>query len=48
MVVTPDEKDSETGTGLRAHSTSPGTTVLTEPDNSDGWIATDLTVDVER
>jgi len=34
--------------GLRAHSTSPERTVFTEPDNSDGWIATDYTVDVER
>ena len=34
--------------GLKAHSTSPDRTVFTEPDNSDGWIATDHTVDVER
>ncbi len=34
--------------GLRAHSTSPDRTVFTEPDNSDGWIATDYTVDVDR
>lgn len=34
--------------GLRAHATSPGKTVFTEPDNNDGWIATDVTVDVER
>lgn len=33
---------------LRAHATSPGRTVFTEPDNSDGWIATDYTVEVER
>jgi len=33
---------------LRAHSTSPDRTVFTEPDNSNGWIATDYTVDVER
>jgi hypothetical protein len=34
--------------GLRAHHTSPERTVFTEPDNRDGWIATDLTVAVER
>lgn len=28
--------------------TSPGKTVFTVRDNPDGWIATDLTVDVER
>ncbi|CAI49919.1 uncharacterized protein NP_3656A [Natronomonas pharaonis DSM 2160] len=33
---------------LRAHSTSPEKTVFTEPGNSDGWIATDYTVDVRR
>lgn len=26
----------------------PNRTVFTEDDNSDGWISTDLTVDVER
>lgn len=42
-------RDGDEGdVGLRAHSTSPGRTVFTEPDNCDGWIATDLTVDVER
>ena len=33
---------------LRAHSTSPDRTVFTEPNNNDGWIATDHTVDVKR
>lgn len=46
MAATPDEHDP--ATGLRAHSTSPEKTVFTEPNNSDGWIATDLTVPVER
>lgn len=46
MAATPDEHGS--GTGLRAHATTPERTVFTEPDNSDGWIATDLTVAVER
>lgn len=46
MAATPDE--DVTTSALRAHSTSPDRTVFTEPGNSDGWIATDLTVDVER
>lgn len=46
MAATPEEHDR--GRKLRAHSTSPDRTVFTEPDNSDGWIATDYTVDVER
>lgn len=33
---------------LRAHSTSPEKTVFTEPDNTDGWLATDYTVAVDR
>ncbi|MES3518466.1 MAG: hypothetical protein PPP58_12465 [Natronomonas sp.] len=33
---------------LRAHSTCPETTVFTEPGNSDGWIATNYTIDIER
>lgn len=46
MAATPEEYDSETG--LRAHSTSPEKTVFTEPNNSDGWLATDFTVEVRR
>lgn len=46
MAATPEEHDRDRK--LRAHSTSPDRTVFTEPDNSDGWIATDYTVDVER
>lgn len=45
MAATREEDESTTG--LRVHSTSPEKTVFTEPDNSDGWIATDYTVDVE-
>jgi hypothetical protein len=41
-------EEDEEAVGLRAHSTSPERTVFTEPNNSDGWIATDLTVDVDR
>jgi hypothetical protein len=40
--------ETETAVGLRAHSTSPHRTVFTEPKNSDGWISTDLTVEVRR
>jgi hypothetical protein len=46
MAATPERQ--EPPAGLRVHSTSPDRTVFTEPDNSDGWIATDLTVAVER
>lgn len=45
MAVT---SDADEPAGLRAHTTSPERTVFTEPDNEDGWIATDLTVDVRR
>lgn len=41
-------KNDEASVTLRAHSTSPKRTVFTEPDNNDGWISTDLTVDVRR
>jgi hypothetical protein len=34
--------------GLRVHATTPHRTVFTEPENSDGWIATDLTVEIRR
>ena len=46
MAATPDEQDP--APGLRAHSSSPEKTVFTEPNNTDGWIATDLTLPVER
>ena len=46
MEVMPEEH--EPTVGLRAHATSPERTVFTEPDNRDGWIATDVTVTVER
>lgn len=45
--TSPPEPDDES-VGLQAHSTSPDRTVFTEPGNSDGWLATDHTVDVER
>lgn len=33
---------------IAAHESCPGRVVFTEEGNSDGWIATDLTVEVER
>lgn len=41
-------RQDEGAAGLRVHATSPEKTVFTEPDNSEGWIATDYTVDVTR
>ncbi|MCT9096805.1 hypothetical protein [Haloarchaeobius sp. HME9146] len=32
---------------VRANETSPGRVVFCEHDNSDGWIATDFTVDAD-
>lgn len=46
MAAPPEE--GEAIVGLRAHSTSPEKTVFTEPDNSNGWIATDFTVEIKR
>ncbi|WP_162991503.1 hypothetical protein [Halostella salina] len=40
--------DTEEETLVTACETRPGRTVFTEADNSDAWIATDLTVDLER
>jgi hypothetical protein len=33
---------------VATHETCPGRTVFTEDGNTDAWIATDLTVDLER
>ncbi|CCQ36873.1 uncharacterized protein Nmlp_2719 [Natronomonas moolapensis 8.8.11] len=44
----PVTADTDEQIRLRVHATSPDRSVFTEPDNSDGWIATDLTVDVQR
>lgn len=46
MAATPEQ--DERPAGLRVRSTSPEKAVFTEPDNCDGWIATDYTVDVVR
>jgi hypothetical protein len=44
---TPAETDAETDTPtLTFHETRPGRNVLTEEGNSDGWIASDMTVEV--
>ena len=41
--------DTETDApALSLHETRPGRNVLTEDGNTDGWIASDLTVDVPR
>lgn len=36
------------GAHVTAHRSSPSKTVFTETNNSDGWIATDCTVSLER
>lgn len=35
-------------TTVTAHDCSPERTVFTEHDNTDGWIATDMTVQLDR
>jgi hypothetical protein len=40
-----DEREVPT---LSRHETRPGRTVLAEEDNVDGWISSDVTVDVRR
>lgn len=47
MAAAPEE-DEEAVAELRSHATSPEKTVFTEPGNSDGWIATDYTVEARR
>lgn len=47
----PDDPEPTTATEttlVAAHETCPGRTVFTERENSDAWIATDLTVELER
>lgn len=41
-------QDGDEDRPITAHCTSPGRTVFTESNNSDGWIATDYVVDLER
>ncbi len=42
------EGDGPTATAVTSHETRPGRLVFTERGNCDGWIATDLVVNVER
>ncbi|MFC4544690.1 hypothetical protein ACFO5R_22410 [Halosolutus amylolyticus] len=42
-----DENIEEPAAVVSCHETRPGKIVFTERDNTDGWIATDLTVDLE-
>ena len=42
-----DETLEEPAVAVTSHETRPGKLVFTEQDNSDGWIATDLVVDLE-
>lgn len=44
----PRDPDDESDVAVSACETRPGRVVFTEEGNSDGWIATDLTVEVER
>jgi len=37
----------ESAVAVTSHETRPGKIVFTEQNNSDGWIATDLVVDLE-
>lgn len=49
MAAASDEAEDVNETiGLRVHATSPHRTVFTEPNNTDGWISTDLTVEIRR
>ncbi|WP_226040750.1 hypothetical protein [Natrinema sp. DC36] len=43
-----DETVEEPPAVVTSHETRPGKIVFTERDNCDGWIATDLAVDLER
>ncbi|WP_348610355.1 hypothetical protein [Halobaculum rarum] len=42
------ERDSSPETDVAALRTCPDRTVFSENGNADGWISTDLTVDLER
>ncbi|WP_202911818.1 hypothetical protein [Natrialba swarupiae] len=42
-----DEELEEPTTIVSSHETRPGKHVFTERDNTDGWIATTVTVDLE-
>jgi len=40
--------DRDANAVVSAHTTTPGRTVLTDRDNSDAWIASDLTLECSR
>ncbi|AFZ74352.1 DUF7331 family protein [Natronobacterium gregoryi] len=42
------DEPEEPSAVVTSHETRPGNVVFTERDNTDGWIATDLTVEVDR
>lgn len=43
-----DEQSPDSTEKVSAHRSSPGRVVFTEDGNTDAWIATDLTVSLER
>ncbi|WP_162989795.1 hypothetical protein [Natronorubrum halophilum] len=43
-----DETFEEPAAVVTSHETRPGKIVFTEHDNTDGWIATDFAIDLER
>ena len=44
----PAETDGEESPGVTAHICSPERTVFTEEGNTDAWISTDTTVELDR
>ncbi|RJT06760.1 hypothetical protein [Halococcus sp. IIIV-5B] len=46
--ATDDHGGSRLDHGVSVHTTRPGRRVFVEAGNTDGWIATDLAVDLER
>ena len=47
QAVVADKQDTD-DTPVTAHRCSPDRIVFTEQDNTDGWIATDLAIEVSR
>ncbi|ELY43483.1 hypothetical protein [Natronorubrum sulfidifaciens] len=46
--TTPHDEPDTPAMIVTSHETRPGKLVFTERDNTDGWIATDFAVDLER
>lgn len=42
-----DDEPDQSAAIVTSHETRPGKIVFTERDNTDGWIATDLAVDLD-